>query len=376
MHLRCPLSSTCSSPRLEAGPATPTCTRHLRMIDLTASHFGASLCHGILLGLASVGRASWVAKPSGLYATLKVLDLLPNGTIPIPQGTSRIFLEVGANSVDTLDEEELPLFPDAFLVAFEPLLHQYASLLSRETKHSRLQRLGQYHQQALLLPFAVAPADDSVELRVGGQDDSCASVLPPSGKRGPRECANPELAQEVRTVPAVSLRTVLGQWLAWQSGGGWPVDYLKIDAQGFDVEVLRSAGELLPRIRRVLIEVPGDACEPLYHGSMHCSEIVAALAGLGYVAAYNRSCGQFLGRCMEDNWEFVRLGVDPLHDGVLPEGDACWDSTHISRQELPATKEFCCTADLWLATNFHGCWSQLFRRDRCCLKWWQDERRS
>mmetsp|Transcript_61547 Transcript_61547/g.170650 ORF Transcript_61547/g.170650 Transcript_61547/m.170650 type:complete len:346 (-) Transcript_61547:42-1079(-) len=316
------------------------------------------------------GWLCWAGHP-GLHA--QVLDLLPNGTIPIPHGIRRIFLEVGTNSIDTLDEDELPLFPDAFVVAFEPVLHQYASLLSRGARHSQLRRLGEHHEHGLLLPFAITPGGNSVELRIGGKDDSCASVLLPSGRRGPRDCANPNLPQEVRTVPAVSLRTVLGSWLAWQSGGGWPIDYLKIDAQGFDVEVLRSAGELLPRIRRVLLEVPADECEPLYVGSMHCSEIVAALAGLGYAAAYNRSCAQFLGVCMEDDWEFVRPGVDPLHDGILPHGDECWESTHVKPHELPSAKYLCCTGDLYLTTKFHGCWSSLFRRDRCCAKWWRKE---
>jgi len=213
-----------------------------------------------------------------------------------------------------------------------------------------------------------------VDLRIAGGDDSCASLLPPSGKRGPRECANPSASQDIRRVPAVSLQTVLGSWLAWQSGGGWPVEYLKIDAQGFDVEVLRSAKEFLPRILRVLIEVPGDACEPLYHGSPHCSEIVQALASLGYVTAYNRSCSHFGGKHMEDDWEFVRRGVRPLHDGLLPQAEECWESTHVRRSMLPAAKELCCTGDLWMTTNFHGCWSQLFRRERCCAEWWRQQR--
>ena len=65
-----------------------------------------------------------------LSASIDVLELLPNGTIPVPAGTRRVFVEVGANSANTVDEEELSMFSDAFLVSFEFLLHQYAALLS------------------------------------------------------------------------------------------------------------------------------------------------------------------------------------------------------------------------------------------------------
>ena len=30
----------------------------------------------------------------------------------------------------------------------------------------------------------------------------------------------------------------VNQLLAWQDGGGWPIDFLKIDAEGFDLDVL------------------------------------------------------------------------------------------------------------------------------------------
>ena len=114
------------------------------------------------------------------------------------------------------------------------------------------------------------------------------------------KCANPTLPLDVRQVPTVRLQTVLC-WLAWQGGGGWPIDYLKLDARGLDMEVLRSAGDLLPRVLRVQIDIQGDSCEPMYEGSLTCSDTVKAMREMGYTAAYNRRCGDFDGICYEES---------------------------------------------------------------------------
>merc|ERR1712217_691068 len=126
--------------------------------------------------------------------------------------------------------------------------------------------------------------------------------------------------------------------------------------QGFDLEVLRSAAELISRIRRVLLEVPSDACEPLYKGAPSCSEILSTMTLLGFRVANNRTCSEFLGRCAEDDWEFVRDGILPLHDDILPKGDRCWDqfrSGLCDDCDLAAAQELCCTGDLWVTTHVH-----------------------
>merc|ERR1711920_835235 len=89
--------------------------------------------------------------------------------------------------------------------------------------------------------------------------------------------------------------------------------------------------------------------------------------------AYNRSCYQFLGRCIEDDWEFIRVGQRPLHDLVsLPRGADCWQGSHVPEHQLPAAKELCCTGEHRLTTKFHGCWNSMIRRDRCCEGWWRE----
>ena len=55
-----------------------------------------------------------------LSVPLHVLQM-PNGRIPVPNKTTSLFIEIGTNAFDTLDQL-LPKRPGAFLVAFEPLV--------------------------------------------------------------------------------------------------------------------------------------------------------------------------------------------------------------------------------------------------------------
>lgn len=316
----------------------------------------------------------WFVRDGMLSATLDVLPLLQNGTLPLSQGTDRIFLEVGANSLKNVYHDELPLFPDAFLLSFEPLLHQYSTLIARYVTPGVKSELGRYYKRAIALPFAVGSETGPAELRIAGEQDGCASLLQEAGLRAdaPPGCADPNATLEIRHVPVVSLAVVLGNWLKWEDGGGWPIDFLKIDAQGLDIDVLRSSEEYMHRILRVELEVPSDACGQLYVGSLHCSDIVKVMAELGYTAAYNRSCADFNGKCFEDDWEFLQEGVLPLHEGLLPWQEECWETIYARFRE-PCCTHWQDTLHGKLPTEItnptHECWDLFHRPIRCCGKY-------
>jgi len=343
------------------------------------SHCCRWLALELIFTVLHVARASWTTRDGTLSVTLDVLELLPNGTIPLAAGTGRIFVEVGANSANIVDVEDLPHFPDAFLISFEPLVHHYAKLLSWHTRGGELQRLGRYNSRAVALPMAVGPEVEdadfegkskggSADLFIGNDNDFCASLLRPleGGMTGGDAKPCEPKALHARKVPLVSLKTVLDRWLAWEGGGGWPIDYLKIDAQGFDIEVLRSAGDRLPRILRVLMEVPGDTCKPMYEGSNGCSGIMTLMADMGYQVAYNRSCADFDGVCYEDDWEFVLRGIRPLHHKLLPWREECWEGL-----DVLDPKALCCS-NLRQGAKA-GCWDAMHRPSRCCAHRWLPE---
>mmetsp|Transcript_64614 Transcript_64614/g.204273 ORF Transcript_64614/g.204273 Transcript_64614/m.204273 type:complete len:97 (-) Transcript_64614:71-361(-) len=88
------------------------------------------------------------------------------------------------------------------------------------------------------------------------------------------------------------------------------------------------------------------------------------MARMGYTEAYNRSCADFAGACYEDDYEFLRPGVRPLHSGRLPWGEECWAAVE--------ERQACCS-DL-LLSKYRGCWDHTYRMSRCCIHRWQPQR--
>jgi len=78
------------------------------------------------------------------------------------------------------------------------------------------------------------------------------------------------------------------------------VDLLKINAQGYDLQVIKSTGELIRKIRRIQLEVQ---VTPLYKGSASKDEVVEYLEALGFRLVNTVSQTEGL----EQNLEFVRL---------------------------------------------------------------------
>ena len=223
-----------------------------------------------------------------LTVPMHVLQM-PGGVIPVPNRTTEIFIEVGTNSFDTWDQQLLPKRPTAFLVAFEPLVDKWALVASRGVRSRVAGRLGWHHERGVLLPFAVAEHEGVVPFHVSPRD-GCSSLrkvhVPQHGGwkssgfiRG--ACAK---TVQVRRVPAVTLRTVLGEWLP-----GRRIARIKIDAQGSDLGVLAAAGAAnLARVDGVTMEMLRDTCDALYEGQPNCSTVARAMVGLGFRTA--RSC--------------------------------------------------------------------------------------
>ena len=252
------------------------------------------------------------AKSCGTCTRLMVptqVGLLMDGVLPIPDNATTVMLEIGSSDRNTMDKEMLPRMPQAFLVTAEPLLEKYARALTRRrpsvTVQDSLEPLGQHHDRGIVLPVAVAPVAGNGELRdlnVGG-NSGCASLLKPNRMRhrggsafgvwcdATGESANSAVDSRsgARSVYTVPLRQLL-QWI------GRPVDFVKIDAQGMDMEIIRSGGLLLKSVRRVLLEVISDDCKPVYEGQPRCSEVVRSMAALGFAPLTPLPCSPPMGR--------------------------------------------------------------------------------
>ena len=58
---------------------------------------------------------------------------------------------------------------------------------------------------------------------------------------------------------------------------------LKIDAQGYDLNVVASAYDWISRIDYVAMEVVADDCAALYDGQPKCAAVVETMIGYGFV---------------------------------------------------------------------------------------------
>jgi len=102
-----------------------------------------------------------------------------------------------------------------------------------------------------------------------GQFDSLRSLSPHAA------VYNADLALK-ETIP-VTVERLDAVWpqLGAEPGG----TFLKVDTQGYDLEVLAGAGDLMTEFPAVLLEV---AVEPLYEGAPVVAEVFAAVAGYGF----------------------------------------------------------------------------------------------
>lgn len=196
----------------------------------------------------------------------------------------RIWLDVGAHLGEkTFRSAESN--PTLRIYAFEPNL-RVAS-----------QRMGLL-PNFVMLPMAIAETDGSADFHLNEFD--AASSLRSFVPEGLDRWAGKEEIQSTRTirVPTMRLDTFLDQ------AGIGAVEFLKIDAQGADLEVVRSCGKRLRDIQRIELEVQITSV-PLYENSATKAEVVGFLRNEGFQleSAEAQSMGQ------EENLRFVRLAT-------------------------------------------------------------------
>ncbi len=193
----------------------------------------------------------------------------------------RVWIDVGAH------EGELT-FPFAsvdrtlLVYAFEPNLRAASRIMGRLPNY-------------VVLPIAVAATDGSAELQLNAYEQS-SSLLPAddAGVKAWRSELEFKVIGSV-TVPTMRLDTFMN------GAGIESVDFLKVDAQGLDLEVVRSAGDRLRDVARVQLEAT-TASYRQYEGAPGKSEIVEFMESNGFRLAEEES--QSHGQ--EANLTFVR----------------------------------------------------------------------
>ena len=153
--------------------------------------------------------------------------------------------------------------PAIRVYAFEPIL---------EIAAQRMGLLPNY----IVVPMAVSDQRGCADFYLNGYKG--ASSLLELNKPGLDRWIGKESLQEVTKIRVPTIR--LDEFM--REAGITSIDFLKVDTQGTDLAVVRSAGEFLPSIKRVVLEVQISEVE-LYRGSSKRDEILAFMNESGFV---------------------------------------------------------------------------------------------
>lgn len=189
------------------------------------------------------------------------------------QALKGVWLDVGAYKGEHCYEFAL-LNPSLRVYLFEPNLKQAATLFGMLPNF-------------FVVPLAVSETDGSAELNLNSS--AASNSLLPLDEQSVSKWVG---AEGLKTLDKVTVGTIrLDTFL--NLSGIEAVDYLKIDAQGLDLAVVKSAGDRLKDIQRICLECDVTP-NPMYRGTPTKSETVEFLQSRGFelVDVLKQSDGQ------------------------------------------------------------------------------------
>jgi FkbM family methyltransferase len=172
--------------------------------------------------------------------------------------------------------------PELKIYALEPNLTAAAKLVARAPNYC-------------VLPMAISEQDGYADFYLNSFD--AASSLLPMDETVRRSWIGGEVLKEQSVVGVPTLRLDTLMRILEIS----VVDYLKIDAQGTDLSVIKSAGARLRDVLKIMLEVSVTP-KPLYPGAAEKEEVIDFLkrAGFSLTRTEDQTHGQ------EQNLTFVR----------------------------------------------------------------------
>ncbi len=202
----------------------------------------------------TLARSGFILQRMGPASAVGGIDLVQDVAAILGDRAQPVLFDVGANVGQTL-EAFLDGFSRPIVHAFEPSPKTFSILSERFGSRPgvTLQRLALGDQQGTI-PFFVT-ADDSVN------DSPLARVW---------AVETVEVTVDVMTIDAYCARHAIEA-----------IDFLKIDAQGYDMRVLRGARGLLDR-RRVRLFSAEVMLDPMYEGQPTLVDLLTFGADAGY----------------------------------------------------------------------------------------------
>lgn len=218
-----------------------------------------------------------------------------NGEIFLPDWALRVKIDVGlsysaANAVAWIRED-----PNLIVFGFEPLPESCARLrkwLSEQPDSASLSK------QLVILPVALGREVGTSKLHITADDTASSSLLPPKnmGQQGTIEVQVFTLVDLLKALPKERVSHI---------------DYLKLDCQGMDLEILKGAGDEIAKFALVTAEAEDDH---YLNSTNSLRELVQFMGSNGFVHLNSRSqvrvfVGRFLSRFKSVRALQIRLPV-------------------------------------------------------------------
>jgi len=268
----------------------------------------------------------FVVNGSALFVTTQMASYDPHANaIAMPSSTSHVYVEIGCSDVRTMDEQVLPRDRRAFLLSFEPLVDKFAVLTARGNRaygHRTANHavpVGHHHPRAVVLPLAIAPRGGGFTTFHVHSTAGCSSLLETTASReGWAAWCNRTLEQ--RTVPTISLADAIAL-----TGSVLPIRLLKMDAQGVDLALIRSASPSeLARVQAICLELPRDTA--------YCRSSAGAL----YARGGRESCAASLAYMRSRGFVYIGHETPGVGSGKLASPEGCPTNEAIRTCEIQA----------------------------------------
>jgi FkbM family methyltransferase len=268
---------------------------------------GARLLAGVVLAgsLAPLPACKRAAAPAPLSFDIRPVvsaDLLrkanrgrdvlaADSRLVLPARVRRVWIDVGAHLLETT-RDELEEHSDMALVAIEPLEECWITWPDR----ARL----------IALPVAISTERGFMDFHVNASNATSSLLQTVNGNM----VDGLTKTVQTRKVPVLRLQDVLER-----IAPDVEVEYLKTDVQGHDLQVLKSAGSHLRRVRAVKAEIINAA---IYEGTGEWrpgteAEFVAYMDSQGFAFEKDTSVRQ--GRAWLDKW-FVNRNPPVVSAGL------------------------------------------------------------
>ncbi len=187
------------------------------------------------------------------FAVVKTHVLFPlgdDGKFMIPSHISRVWIDIGADWKSFSNHEGVYAHP--FEVGGRSISAEWANsnniftiaIDANQAYHSVLSQL----KNTIAIPCAISSSEGTVEF-YHYEGPGCSSVLPPNPTASDKI---PSLCQKVKSrerICSVSLETIIS--FVPESV---PIELLKVDAQGIDLSIVKSARSNLQKLHTVVIE--------------------------------------------------------------------------------------------------------------------------